>query len=144
MLCIPALIYLVYTIIYILIDVKNNQYNNMIIKIWIGILVFALLYVLCSNDLTIIAWFIVSIPFIYMILVLAILLYVVKVDPTTGISTTTQSTTSTSQPTTTSTTTASTTSTSQPTTTSTTTSQPNTTQSSPTIIVTPTTFGIGL
>ncbi len=116
MICIPALIYLVYTIIYILMDIKNNLYNNIILKIWISILIFAVLQMLCSNDLNVIAWIMISIPFIYMVLVMAILIYVVQVDPTTGISTT-----------------------------SSTTSDASSNQiTSPTITVTPTTFGIGL
>ncbi len=127
MVCIPALIYLVYTIIYILVDIKNNLYNNMMIKIWISILVFGLLNVLCSYDLNIIAWLIICIPFIYMILVMAILIYVVQVNPSTGIST--QSTDSSSNQTSTS---------------QTTDSSSNQTSSTPTIVVTPTTFGIGL
>ncbi len=122
MVCIPALIYLVYTIIYILVDIKNNLYNNMILKIWISILVFGLLNVLCSYDLNIIAWLIICIPFIYMILVMAILIYVVQVNPTTGISTQTTDVSSNQ----------------------TTDASSNQTASTPTIVVTPTTFGIGL
>lgn len=134
MICIPALLYLVYTIIYILIDIKNNLYNNMILKIWISILVFAVLQVLCSNDLSVIAWLIISIPFIYMVIIMAILIYVVQVDPTTGISTTSnQTSTTTSQPTTSTTTSQSTPTTSQ-----------TPTTSIPTITISPTTFGIGL
>ena len=149
MLCIPALLYLVYTIIYILIDVKNNSYNNMIIKIWISIMVFALLYFLCSNDLTVVAWFIVCIPFIYMILVMAILMYVVNTQTPTSQSSTSQP--STAQPSTVQPSTVQP-STTQPSTTQPSTVQPFTTKTStthpfnftPQITFTPLTFQIGI
>ena len=82
--CIPAIVYLVYVIIYILMDIKNNNYSNMVLKIWIGVLIFALLHFLCYNGLTIIAWLMIAIPFIYMILVISILLFIFNVDPSTG------------------------------------------------------------
>lgn len=127
MFCIPALMYLVFSIIYILMDIKKNLYDNMIIKIWITILVFALLTYLCNNGYTIVAWLIVSIPFMFMILVTSILLYIFNVDPGTG--------------TTTVTTNNGTETTSQTTSQTTTQSDPVNT---PSITNNPTTFGIGM
>lgn len=134
--CIPALIYLVYAIIYILIDVKNNLYDNIIIKSWISILIFAVLNVLCNNDLTILAWLMICIPFIYMVYIMAILFYTFNVNLSSGTVTYESSNSTYTGP---------------PPVQSNTTDISNTyiidisnTQTTPTITISPTTFGIGL
>lgn len=129
--CIPALIYLVYAIIYILIDVKNNVYDNIIIKSWISILIFAVLNVLCNNELTILAWLMICIPFIYMVYIMAILFYTFNINPSSGTVSYQSGNTSYTGP--------------PPINTDISNTQIiSNTVSSPTITITPTTFGIGL
>ncbi len=87
-LCMPALIYLIYALIHIIIDIYSGLYNMAFIEIWIGILVTILLNLLCEHDMSIISWFIVSIPFILMTIIAVFILFVLQLNPATGKSTT--------------------------------------------------------
>ena len=73
-LCMPALIYLIYFVSHVLIDVYRAQYYLATIEIVIGILVTFLLNLLCTNELGIVSWLIVSIPFLLMTVASAMLL----------------------------------------------------------------------
>jgi hypothetical protein len=59
-------------------------YNTALIKIWVAFIFTILLNYLCQLGLGIISWFIVFIPFLLMTLVVAILLLMFGLDPSTG------------------------------------------------------------
>jgi hypothetical protein len=122
----PALIYLIYSFTHVVIDTYKGLYNTAMIEIWIGIVFTLLLNILCDQELGIIAWLIISIPFLLMTVIASLVLFVFRLNPATGqaIDTST-STTTTSTPSTTPSTSTSTPSTSTSTTQSTTTTTPS-------------------
>jgi hypothetical protein len=83
-LCPPAVLYLGFSIIHILIDLFRGQQNSAFLKIIVMIIFTILLNQLCMGGLTILSWFIVFIPFIMMTYVTTILLYVFGLNPTQG------------------------------------------------------------
>lgn len=83
-LCPPALIYLIFSLTQIVIDSVNGLYNTAIIKIWITFIFTILLNYLCKLGLGIISWIIVFIPFVLMTVIVAMLLLMFGLDPTTG------------------------------------------------------------
>ena len=83
-LCPPALIYLIFSITQVIIDSVKGLYNTALMKIWVAILFTILLNYLCTLGLGTISWLIVFIPFILMTLVVAILLLMFGLDPSTG------------------------------------------------------------
>jgi len=92
-LCMPALIYLIYMVAHISIDAYYGLYNMAFIKIWIGIIVTLLLNILCENNMSIISWIIIFIPFILMTIIAVFVLYTLGLDPSTGKAKTTDTTT---------------------------------------------------
>ena len=84
-LCAPALIYLIFSIIQILIDTFKGLYNTAFLKIFVTILVTFLLNILCEKGMSFISWIIVFIPFIFLTVVVSILLFMFNLDPATGI-----------------------------------------------------------
>lgn len=83
-LCAPALIYLVFSLTQILIDVIQGMYNTAFLKMWVALVFTILLNFLCKSGLGIISWFIVFIPFILMTVIVAMLLLLFGLDPRTG------------------------------------------------------------
>ena len=74
-LCPPLIIYILFCLIQILIDLLEGLVNTAFMKTVISIMVSGLLYFLCSRDQIIIAWIIVLIPFLFMSFTTSILLY---------------------------------------------------------------------
>jgi predicted membrane protein len=83
-LCAPALIYLAFSLTQIIIDTFRGMYNTAIIKCIVAIIITILLNALCETGMGIVSWIIVFIPFIFMSLIVAILLYTFGLDPATG------------------------------------------------------------
>ena len=83
-LCPPALIYLIFSLTQIIIDTMMGMYNTALVKFWVAFVFTLLLNYLCNLGLGIISWFIVLIPFILMTLIVAILLFVFGLNPSTG------------------------------------------------------------
>lgn len=83
-LCPPALIYLLFSITQVVIDTVKGLYNTALVKVWVAFVFTILLNYLCQLGLGIISWFIVFIPFLLMTLVVAILLLMFGLDPSTG------------------------------------------------------------
>jgi hypothetical protein len=135
----PALIYLIYIIIHISIDIYYKLYNLAFVKIWIGIIVTLLLNILCENNMSIVSWIIISIPFILMSVIAVFILFKLGLDPSTGKSNTSSTTTTTPTTTTTTTPTTTTPTTTTPTTTTPTTTTPTTTTPTTPTTTTPTT-----
>lgn len=82
-LCMPALIYLVFMFVHISIDLYYNQYNLAIVKIGVCTLGTLLLNILCLNELSVVAWIFIFIPFIMMTIISIFILYL-GLDPSTG------------------------------------------------------------
>ena len=83
-LCPPALIYVLFSITQIVIDVSKGLYNTAFVKMWVSFVVTFLLNYLCESGLGVISWFMVFIPFVLMTLIISILLFVFGLDPQTG------------------------------------------------------------
>ena len=67
-LCPPALIYVCFSLVQIIIDTFQKTYNIALIKFFIMIIFTFMLNILCKLNLGIISWLIVFIPFIFMTL----------------------------------------------------------------------------
>ena len=80
----PALIYLVFSMTHVVIDTYKGLYNTAIIEFWLSAVFTVLLNLLCTHDMGIIAWFIISIPFLLMTVIAALLLFAFKLNPATG------------------------------------------------------------
>lgn len=80
-LCFPALIYLVFFITHVLIEMANNNTNGAILQLISGILITLLLELLCIKGLNIISWIIVFIPFIFYTYMTFIIYYAFNVNP---------------------------------------------------------------
>lgn len=83
-LCPPALIYIAFSLTQIIIDTFKGLYNTAIVKIFVSTIVTLLLNTLCKTGMGIISWIIVFVPFIFMTVIVAILLYTFGLDPSTG------------------------------------------------------------
>ena len=81
-LCAPAVIYMVFSLVQIIIDLFKGLYNQSFFKFCVMIVFTFLLNGLCAGGLGIISWMLVFIPFILMSLITAILLFVFGLDPT--------------------------------------------------------------
>jgi len=81
-LCPPALLYVVFSITHIVIDIYKQFYNTAFLKFLIMILFTLLLNLLCKGGLGIISWIIVFIPFITMTIITSMLLFIFKLSPT--------------------------------------------------------------
>ena len=83
-LCLPTIIYFVFAMTHILIDISKGYYNRAFINVWIMLMFVLLLNVLCTSGLSIISWLIISIPFLFMTSISAVLLFVFGLNPATG------------------------------------------------------------
>lgn len=83
-LCAPALIYVAFSLTQIVIDTFKGLYNTAFFKVIVMVIITILLNSLCQAGMGIISWIIVFIPFIFMSIIVAILLYVFGLDPATG------------------------------------------------------------
>ena len=83
-LCMPALIYVVFSLVQIIADTFNGLYNTAGFKSIIMIIITILLNTLCQSQMGIIAWILVFIPFIFMSVIVTILLYIFGLNPETG------------------------------------------------------------
>lgn len=82
--CSPALIYLVFSMIEVIMDTSIGLYNTSLIKFVISILMTYLLDSLCKNNLGIVSWIFVFIPFILKTIVVAVLLLGLGLSPSKG------------------------------------------------------------
>jgi hypothetical protein len=83
-LCAPALIYVAFSLTQIVIDTFKGLYNTAFFKIIVMIIITILLNALCQSGMGIVSWIIVFVPFIFMSIIVAILLYVFGLDAATG------------------------------------------------------------
>jgi hypothetical protein len=82
-LCTPALIYLIFSITQITIDIFKKDYNVALVKFTVAFIFTILLNYLCSSGLGIVSWIIVFIPFILMSVIVTYILAFFGIDPKT-------------------------------------------------------------
>ena len=83
-LCPPAIIYVIFSLVQIILDTLKGMYNTALMKSVVMIAVTFLLNLLCEGGLTIVSWIIVFIPFILMTVIVSMLLYMFGLNATTG------------------------------------------------------------
>ena len=83
-LCPPALLYVLFSTVQIVIDTFNQLYNTALLKLIVMILFTIVLNILCKQGLGVISWLIVFIPFISMTIITSVLLIVFGLSPTKG------------------------------------------------------------
>jgi hypothetical protein len=83
-LCGPAILYIGFSLIQIMIDTFKQMYNTAILKFFVMIIFTIILNLLCKHGLGIISWFIVFVPFIFMTIITTSLLFVFGLDPKKG------------------------------------------------------------
>ena len=79
--CAPALLYLAFSIIQIIIDMYRGETIQAFFKFIVMIIFTIVLNAICSSGMTIISWFIVFIPFILMTYVTTILFFIFGINP---------------------------------------------------------------
>src|SRR5210317_313933 len=82
-LCTPALIYLLFSVTQITIDIFKRDYNVALVKFAVAFVFTILLNYLCSSGLGIVSWIIVFIPFILMSVIVSYILTFFGMDPKT-------------------------------------------------------------
>lgn len=80
-LCTPAIVYLGFSIIQIIIDTFKGMYNAAFLKTLVMVIMTLILNILCNRKLTIVAWLIVFIPFILMTYITSLLFFVFGLNP---------------------------------------------------------------
>ena len=80
-LCPPALLYLGFSLIQIIIDLFRSDHVTAFFKFLIMIVFLFILQNLCESGLSIISWFIVFIPFILMTYVSSVIFYLFGMKP---------------------------------------------------------------
>jgi len=84
-LCAPALIYVIFSVIQIIMDTFYGLYNTALFKFIVMIIFTLVLNTFCNAGMSIISWIIVFIPFIFMTTIVSILLYLFGLDVATGL-----------------------------------------------------------
>ena len=82
-LCTPALIYLIFSITQITIDIFKRDFNVALVKFFVAFIFTILLNYLCQSGLGIVSWVIVFIPFILMSIIVTYILTFFGIDPKT-------------------------------------------------------------
>lgn len=80
--CAPALIYLVFTLTQVIIDIYKKVYNVAITKAIQMVLFTLLLNIMCKRGLTFLSWILVLIPFIFMSFMTGLILYIFNLNDT--------------------------------------------------------------
>ena len=83
-LCTPAIIYVVFSVVQIIMDLYVGLINTAAVKFVVMIIMTILLNLLCQRDLAIISWIIVFIPFIMMTFIVSLILYIFGLSKATG------------------------------------------------------------
>jgi len=82
--CAPAMIYFVFSLVQIIIDVGTSMYNTALLKLIVAFIITLLLNLLCQRGLGIVSWLIVFIPFMLTSVIITILLFVFGLKPSAG------------------------------------------------------------
>ena len=79
--CSPAIVYLCFSLIQIIVDIYKKQFNTAFFKFWVMIIVTTMLNILCERGMGVVSWLIVFIPFILMTLLILVLIYFIGFKP---------------------------------------------------------------
>ena len=82
--CTPALIYILFSVAQIMIDMFQGLFNTAFVKFCISLMITLLLHYLCVSGYKVVSWIIVFIPFILMTVITYILLISLGMDPYKG------------------------------------------------------------
>lgn len=82
--CTPSLIYLIFGLTQVCLDIYQGYYNMALMKILVTIIFTLLLNAMCLSGMTVLAWMIIAIPFILMSVIISMLLFVFGLNPKTG------------------------------------------------------------
>lgn len=82
--CSPAIIYVIFSVTQVIIDLYKGLYNTALTKIIVMLMVTLLLNILCERGLGVVSWIIVFIPFILMTVIVTLLLYFFGLNASTG------------------------------------------------------------
>jgi len=74
-LCAPAILYLGFSITHVIGDTFKQLYSVALMKLLIMVIFTPILNILCDSGLSIISWFIVFLPFIFMTIISSVLVY---------------------------------------------------------------------
>ena len=80
-LCAPAILYLGFSLVQIIIDTFKGFYNTAFFKTIVMFIFTLLLNILCKRGLSIISWIIVFIPFVLMTYITVVLMFVFGLNP---------------------------------------------------------------
>jgi len=80
-LCPPAILYLGFSLVQIIIDTFKGFYNQAFFKTIVMFIFTLLLNILCKRGLGVVSWIIVFIPFILMTYITAVLMFVFGLSP---------------------------------------------------------------
>mgnify|MGYP001246686483 CR=1 FL=1 len=83
--CAPAIVYIMFSLTHIIIDSFNQLYQVAFIKLVISVIFTWLLDLLCKQELGVISWIIVFLPFMFMSIITAILIFAFGINPEFGI-----------------------------------------------------------
>ena len=83
-LCPPALLYIAFSTTHIIIDTVRGLHNTALVKFLVMIVFSIVINLLCNMGLSVVAWFIVFIPFIMMTVISSVLLFTFGLSPTSG------------------------------------------------------------
>lgn len=82
--CVPALIYFIYSFTQVIFDFGLGYFNLAIMKLVVSIIFTLLLNSLCSAGLSVVSWFIIIVPFVLMSIIVSLILIFMGLDPITG------------------------------------------------------------
>ena len=80
-LCPPALIYVVFFLIQIVIELGNNRFKQALVQTIICIIFTCILQIFCNANLSIVSWILVFIPIIMYTYMVLLILMVFRLNP---------------------------------------------------------------
>ena len=83
-LCAPIIIYIMFSLLQIILDLLKGLYNSAAIMLIISAIVVAGLYMLCKKGMELVAWFIVLTPLLFAASIAAFVLYKLKLNSSFG------------------------------------------------------------
>tara|TARA_Y100000389_G_scaffold204442_1_gene256981 strand:- start:6573 stop:6944 length:372 start_codon:yes stop_codon:yes gene_type:complete len=79
-LCPPAIVYIVFTSVHVLVDIFDKNLKEAMLQLLVGIIITALLQYLCYIGLDIVSWIIVFVPFIFYTYMMVLLYNIFGLD----------------------------------------------------------------
>lgn len=83
-LCAPIIIYIMFALLQIILDLLKGLYNSAGVKLIISAIITACLYFLCNKGWDMVAWFIVLTPLLFAAAITAFVLYKLRLNSTFG------------------------------------------------------------